>query len=88
MEETKPLPEFTVRDLNRHLATVLEACDRLGGIRIRSRKGRIYELRPEAPEPPRAEEPPVDFAARRRAIGMPRMTKEQSEQLDRMICGE
>jgi len=88
MDESKPLPEFTVRDLNRHLATVLEACDRLGGIRIRSRKGRIYELRPETPEPLRAEEEPVDFAARRRAIGMPQMTKEQSERLDRMIRGE
>lgn len=88
MEEPKPLPEFTVRDLNRHLATVLEACDRLGGIRIRSRKGRVYELRPEAPEPPRVGEPPVDFAARRRAIGMPEMTKEQRKRLDKMIRGE
>lgn len=29
--------DFTVRDLNRQLAKVLEACDRLGLIRIRSR---------------------------------------------------
>ena len=89
MSESKPFPEFTVRDLNRHLATVLEACDRLGGIRIRSRKGRIYELRPEPVEPKEeAKAKFPDFAARRRALGMPRMTREQSERLDRMIRGE
>lgn len=29
-----------------------------------------------------------DFAARRRTLGMPRMTKGQSSRLDRMIRGE
>ena len=38
--------DFTVRDLNRHLAKVLEACDRVGLIRIRSRKGTTYQLCP------------------------------------------
>ena len=80
--------DFTVRDLNRQLAKVLEACDRLGLIRIRSRKGTTYELRPEPPltEGPKAEYP--DFAARRRALKMPMMTKAQSEQLDKLIAGE
>jgi len=32
--------------------------------------------------------PFIDFAARRQALGMPRMTKEQRERLDRMIRGE
>lgn len=80
--------DFTVRDLNRQLAKVLETCDRVGFIRIRSRKGTTYELRPEpkAAADVKAEYP--DFAARRRALGMPMMTKAQSEQLDKLIAGE
>ncbi len=80
--------DFTVRDLNRHLAKVLEACDRVGLIRIRSRKGTTYQLRPEAPPAatPKAQYP--DFAARRRAMKMPMMTKAQREQLDKLIAGE
>ena len=80
--------DFTVRDLNRHLAKVLEACDRVGLIRIRSRKGTTYQLRPESPASaaPKAEYP--DFAARRRALKMPMMTKAQSEHLDKLIAGE
>ncbi len=80
--------DFTVRDLNRHLAKVLEACDGVGLIRIRSRKGTAYQLRPEPPsaEAPKAEY--ADFAARRRALKMPMMTKAQSEQLDKLIAGK
>jgi hypothetical protein len=80
--------DFTVRDLNRQLAKVLEACDRVGFVRIRSRKGTTYELRPE-PKPvsePKAGYP--DFAARRRALGMPMMTQAQRNQLDKLIAGE
>ncbi len=82
--------DFTVRDLNRHPAEVLAACDRLGVIRIKSRKGQTYELR-LAPAPDPAETPKKaypDFAARRRAMGMPMMTPEQRDQLDRLIAGE
>ena len=80
--------DFTVRDLNRNPAKVLEACDRMGFIRIRSRKGTTYELRPE-PTPassPKLDYP--DFAARRRALKMPMMTAEQREKLDKLIAGE
>ena len=78
--------DFSVRDLNRQFAKVPEACDRLE--LIRSRKGTTYELRPEPPptNAPKAEYP--DFAARRRALRMPMMTKAQSEQLDKLIAGE
>lgn len=80
--------DFTVRDLNRNPAKVLEACDRMGFIRIRSRKGTTYELRPE-PSPASTPKPDYpDFAARRRALNMPMMTKEQSEKLDKLIAGE
>lgn len=54
---------------------VLEACERLGYTRIRSRKGRVRLLCPEAPEPLRTEGPSVDFAARRHVTGIPQMTK-------------
>ena len=80
--------DFTVRDLNRHLAKVLETCDRVGFIRIRSRKGTSYELRPEVKPAPNSKAEYPDFAARRRALGMPMMTKAQSEQLDKLIAGE
>jgi hypothetical protein len=80
--------DFTVRDLNRQLSKVLAACDRVGLIRIRSRKGTTYELRPEPPPTPATKADYPDFAARRRALNMPMMTKEQSEQLDKLIAGE
>lgn len=82
------VPDFTVRDLNRQLAKVLETCDRVGLIRIRSRKGGTYELRPEPKPAPTIKPGYPDFAARRRALGMPMMTKAQSEQLDKLIAGE
>ena len=39
---------FTVRDMDRKPATVLDACDREGVVRIQRRNGRRYTLRPEA----------------------------------------
>jgi hypothetical protein len=82
--------DFTVRDMNRHMAKVLETCDRLGVVRIKSRKGQTYELRPEAPAKRKKGSKPTypDFAARRKAIGLPMMTKKQSEMLDKLIAGE
>lgn len=82
--------EFTVRDLNRHPASVLAACDRLGAVRIRSRKGQTYELcaKPDREISPEAKPRIPDFAARRKAIGMPKMTKKQSDLLDKLIAGE
>jgi hypothetical protein len=80
--------DFSVRDLNRSLAKVLAACDRLGVVRISSRKGRTYELRAQPSATPVGEKPIPDFAARRKAVGMQMMTKEQSERLDRLIAGE
>ena len=80
--------DFTVRDLNRHLSTVLEACDRVGLIRIRSRKGTTYQLRPVPPPETATKAEIPDFSARRRALKMPMMTKEQSAKLDKLIAGE
>jgi hypothetical protein len=81
--------DFSVRDLNRSLAKVLAACDRLGVVRISSRKGRTYELRAQpVVDRDGRERPFPDFAARLKAIGMPPMTKRQSENFDRLIAGE
>ena len=90
----KALPvtaDFNARDLNRHLAKVLEACDRLGVIRIKHRQGHMYELRRQAPpEPEKNEEisPWAKIAVRRKAMNMPKMTKAQSELLHKLIRGE
>ncbi len=86
---TSVIPDFTVRDLNRHPSRVLEACDRVGVVHIRSHKGRVYRMQAEtSPEPATPAPDCPDFAARRRALGMPRMTKAQSEMPDRLIAGE
>ena len=53
---------FTLRDLNRQIAKVLETCDKLGSVRIRSRRGKTYELTLES-RPSKIEVLP-DFAAR------------------------
>ncbi len=79
--------DFTPRDLNRHLAKVLDACNRLGMVRIKCRNGQVYKLAAEKPAKAQKPEYP-DFAARAKALGMPCMTKEQSERHDRLIRGE
>ena len=81
------LAEFTLRDLNRQPARVMAACDRMGVVRIRSRKGRLYEIRSEcvAPEPPAGM---PDFAVRRMAMGLLKMTRRQDNQLDQLIAGD
>jgi hypothetical protein len=38
---------FTVRELDRQPARVLDACDREGAVRVRRRGGRSYVVRPE-----------------------------------------
>ena len=76
---------FTIRDVNRQLAKVLAACDRLGSVQIRGRNGRRYLLRVEG-APPLAK-PFPDFAARRRAAKLKPMTAKQSKALDQLIAG-
>ncbi len=81
--------EFTARDLNRHLAKVLDACDRLGSVRVRTRKGQVYELRAEPSPAPAGDDGGIpDFLARHKALGLPKMSKKQSALLDKLIAGE
>ncbi len=78
---------FTARDLSRKTAAVLKAAARLGSVRIRTRAGKSFSLRAE-PEKPGAAVALPDFAARRRAAGMERMTAEQERLLDKLIGSE
>lgn len=86
--------EFTVRDLNRQTAKVLETCDQEGTVRIQSRSGKAYELRACPPEPAlvSGNEAIREWVkmnrARRAALCIPKMTKEQREHFDRLIAGE
>ena len=56
---------FTARDLNRSPAKVLAAADRDGVARVRSRNGRVYSVKPEAPASGKVDW--AAFVARRRA---------------------
>lgn len=77
---------FTLRDLNRRLAEVIETCDRLGSVQIRARNGKTYALTAAGG---RLQSGPLpDFAARRRALGIKPLSKAQAAALDRLIAGE
>lgn len=58
-----PPDTFTVRDLNRQPAAILQACDERGSVRIRTRDGRIYDLRATS-----AQETTIPSAARKAAL--------------------
>ncbi len=81
---------FTVRELDRKPAVVLDACDREGVIRIQRRDGRSYTVRPD--------EPPAHKVAWRRLVTEHRariarifpepLSKAQVRLVDQLIAGE
>ena len=77
---------FTVRDLDRKPAIVLDACDREGVVSIRRRNGRTYTLHADT-GPDRITELP-DFKKRRRAIFSKPLTAKQTRMADKLIAGE
>ena len=85
---------FTLRDLNRQPAKVLAACDLHGTVRIRTRDGRSYCLKPEMPGPSRTAQ--VDsLVARRqqlrqrlRAAGFVPPSPAEIERINRLVAGE
>ncbi len=77
---------FTIRELDREPATVLDACDREGAVRIRRRNGRTYTLRPEA-GPDRITALP-DFRARMKQIFPKPIPAAQSRLADKLLAGE
>ena len=77
---------FTVRELDRKPAMVLDTCDREGAVRIRRRSGRTYTLHPDRGPDYITEVP--DFAKRRRAIFPKPLTPAQTRLADKLIAGE
>ena len=77
---------FTVRQLDREPATVLDACDREGSVRIKRRDGRAYTVRPEKSEMRITALP--DFRARLKKIFPKPIPAEQVAIVDRLIAGE
>lgn len=77
---------FTVRDLDRQPAKVLKACDTEGAVRIKSRSGRTYTMRPENGSRPIRELP--DFEARLKAIFPKPVTRKHVKFVDRLLAGE
>jgi hypothetical protein len=78
---------FTVRELDRTPAVVLDACDRDGEARIRRRDGRIYRLMPASGTKRRITAVP-DFAARRRQLFKKPLSTAQVRLADEAIRGE
>jgi hypothetical protein len=77
---------FTVRELDREPAVVLEACDREGAVKIRRRNGRTYTMRPDT-GPDRITALP-DFKARTSKIFPKALTREQTRRADKLLAGE
>lgn len=78
---------FTVRELDREPAAVLDAADKDGAVRIKRRDGRIYSVQPVASASARMTALP-DFAARRKAIFSKPIPASQVRLADKLIAGE
>ena len=77
---------FTVRELDREPAAVLDACDREGAVRIRRRGGQTYTLRPDA-GPDRITALP-DFRSRIASLFPKALAPEQTRSADKLLAGE
>lgn len=86
--------EFTVRDMNRSGAELLEAARRLGSVTIRSRTGEAFEVRSMKPAPtgPAAAKSVLERMRRHRErlaeIGYKEPTAEGWEVISQAIAGE
>jgi len=78
---------FTVRELDREPAAVLDAADKEGAVRIKRRDGRIYSVQPLMAASARISSIP-DFAARRKAIFSRPIPASQVKRVDKLIAGE
>jgi hypothetical protein len=77
---------FTVRELDREPATVLDAADKEGVVRIKRRDGRLYSVRPESTTKRITGLP--DFRARLKKIFPKPIPASQVAIVDRLIAGE
>lgn len=85
-DKSSAMKTFTVRELDREPAAVLDACDREGVVRIRRRNGRTYTVRPDA-GPDRITELP-DFRARTAKVFAAPIPAAQSRLVDKLLAGE
>lgn len=77
---------FTIRELDREPALVLDTCDREGEVRVRRRNGRTYTIRPDT-GPDRITAVP-DFRARIGKIFPKPLTQGQTRLVDKLLAGE
>jgi len=77
---------FTVRELDRAPAVVLDAADKEGVVRVKRRDGRAYSIQPEA-RPERVTALP-DFRARIKKIFPQPLSKAHTRLFDRLLAGE
>ena len=85
-DKMSAMKTFTVRELDREPAAVLDACDREGAVKIRRRDGRTYTVRPDA-GPERITAVP-DFRARLAKIFPKPLSRAQTRRADKLIAGE
>jgi hypothetical protein len=98
---SRELTTFTVRELSRETAHVLEVCSREGAVTIRSRDGGNFKVEPEKKrtnakqvddKSTKAARGGMAILARQRALasrlGLKPMSSAQRAELDRMIAGE
>lgn len=93
----EPLPDtFNVRDMSRNSALLLRASIAHGQVRIESRTGAAFLLRPVTPEEAAKGRVVGDFAARQRTYReklrqmgcRPPATREELQRINRVIAGE
>jgi hypothetical protein len=77
---------FTVRELDREPAAVLDAADKDGVVRVKRRDGRVYTVRPETTAKKITALP--DFRARLKKIFPKPIPASQVAVVDRLIAGE
>ena len=80
------MKSFTVRELDREPAAVLDTCDREGAVRIRRRNGRTYTIRPDA-GPDRIAKVP-DIRSRLAAMFPRPIPAAQTRLVDKLLAGE
>jgi hypothetical protein len=78
---------FTVRQLDRETATVMEACDTYGAVRIRRRDGRTYTLEAEHKKDFVFNPPDIMGRLKKQFPGM-MISRKQAKFVDKLIAGE
>jgi len=84
---------FTVRDLDRRPASVLNTCDKEGAVRIRRRNGHSYTVRLEQPSSARVSAKDrarwlEEHLAWRKRMFSERIASDQTALVDRLLAGE